>query len=79
LTPRLVRDSGYFDGREEVFSEMTALGIVPSESILMYDHKMVKERALLLPKKSRRVKFVDYVAALFGIAAAGSEGWRARI
>jgi len=49
LSPRLMRDCRDFDWWEEVFSEMAAFRIIPSEAILMNNHEMMEQRSLLVP------------------------------
>ena len=41
LDPRSVRYNGDFDGGEEVFMKMTALGIVPSEAFVLKGDEMM--------------------------------------
>jgi len=42
-------DSGDLNRWEEVFAEMSSLGVVPSEAVLMEDHEMMEQSALLIP------------------------------
>ena len=39
--PRCVHDDRDFDRREEVFAEMTPLGVIPGESFILEDHEVV--------------------------------------
>ena len=41
LNPRSVHYNGNFDGGEEVFAEVTALGIVPSEAFILKGDEMM--------------------------------------
>ena len=39
--PRRVRDDRDFDRREEVFTEMTPLRVIPGESFILENHEVV--------------------------------------
>ena len=39
--PGHVHNDGDFNRREEVFAEMTPLGVIPGESFILEDHKVV--------------------------------------
>ena len=47
--PRSVRYNRNFDGGEEVFAKVTALGIVPSEAFVLKGDEMMEQLALCRP------------------------------
>jgi hypothetical protein len=68
-----VRNCWYLNGWEEVFAEMTALGIIPGECVLMQHHDIVKKVSFSRPEESWWVSFVDDIMALGGIATGRGE------
>jgi hypothetical protein len=79
LLPRLMGDSGDLNRWEEVFTKMSALGVILSEAVLMEDHEMMEQGMLFIPQESRLMKFVEDVTALLRVATARCEWWWARI
>jgi len=66
--PRLVLDDWDLYGREKVFAETSAFGIVPGEAFVLEAHKLVHESALFWPEEGRVVSFVDKVPAVESVA-----------
>jgi hypothetical protein len=79
LSPRLMGDSGDLDRWEEVFAKMSALGVVPSKTVLMEDHEMMEQGMLFIPQESQLMKFVKDVVALLCVVTARREWQWARI
>ena len=49
LNPGLVVDHRDLDWGEEIFAKSSALCVIPRETLVLYAHKMVHERALSWP------------------------------
>jgi hypothetical protein len=65
--PRDVRNCRDFDGREEVFAEVTALAVCPREACVLFAHEVMHQGALC-GLKEVRVIFVKGCAAFFCVA-----------
>ena len=78
LNPGGVCDDGDFNRQEEVLTEVTALGVIPSEPFILERHEMVKELTFGGPEKAQRMKVVGLVALLFGVATVGCKWWKDR-
>ena len=71
-----VCNDGDFDRWEEVLTEVTTLGVIPSEPFVLERHEMVEEVVFSGPEKARRMKVVSFVASLFSVATAGHKQWK---
>ena len=78
LNPGGVCNDGDFDRQEEVLTEVTVHGVVPSEPFVLERHEMVEEVMFGGPEKARRMKVVSFVASLFGVVTVGCERWKDR-
>ena len=78
LNPGGVCDDGDINWWEKVLTEVTALGVVPSEPFVLERHEMVKELAFGGPEKAWRMKVVGFVPSLLSVMTAGCKQWKDR-
>jgi len=56
---------------KEVLSEVTALFVIPRETVLVYAHEIMHEVTLCWPKEVIGMDIVDIIFALEGVSASG--------
>jgi hypothetical protein len=71
-----MRYGWYFDGREEVFSKVSSLGVAPGETVLVEHHELVYEVSFDWPKEIAWVHLVDKLFTFERIATGRAKGLR---
>ena len=72
LDPRNMRDDRELDRREHVATEVPALGVLPSEALVLLAHHVVEDREFL-GRQPLRVILVQLLATLRGVTSGGFE------
>ena len=63
-------------GFQQVLTEVTTLGVIPSEPFILERHEMVQNIMFDGPEEAQRMKVVGFALLLLGVTTTGCEQWK---